>query len=529
MTHTLKRVGRGLAWLGTTRGGLLAVVFAVALLASIAPHAALASPLVGVAGVTSPYSTDTTDLSAAMKVLFDEPLINNVVTDSELMSLFQTDFNVKEEETTGGRYVEMAHYLALPAGVGARGEGEYIPIPDAPKFANSRLYLKKVQGTIEMTGDTMRRVRNSATAFLDYAERALPDLVERVTSESDRMYCGYGWGVKARIANVTGTYTLGGTSTSITAGLSAASGGKWWIVIDRAFGITGYEDAIFQFLEGDRLVATSSLSSLPITLKNAGSLQSMKVEDMEDGSTPQSSGAPVQAIQVSGDSALLAALAANDYLGSGDAAGNSLPAGSPAVEREFTGLLAHVDDGGIMSTYFNVPRASTRLFRSVVIDASASPWSGVLSEDLMVYADEEVATKGGGKPDVVVSSRSGARGYWKSLKGDRVLVDPRAYVGGMSAQGTKRGLSIVLPDRELQLRVARKLPPQVAFGIETKGFRRFTLGKWEWDDRTGALWNRVTDATGRKDSFYATGQFYENCFNSTPRRCWRTDNLSRQY
>jgi hypothetical protein len=41
-----------------------------------------------------------------------------------------------------------------------------------------------------MTGDTMRRVRSSEGAFLNWADRALPDLVVRLVNTIDRMAIG---------------------------------------------------------------------------------------------------------------------------------------------------------------------------------------------------------------------------------------------------------------------------------------------------------------------------------------------------
>ena len=131
--------------------------------------------------------TTTTDaITEAMKIIFADPLITNIVEDSELLSIFQTDMNVSVDDTTGGRFIEMAHYFQLPAGVGARGENEYIPEADDPVFKNSRLFLRKIQGTVEMTGDTMRRVVGDEGAFINYMERALPDLVTRLVNELDR-------------------------------------------------------------------------------------------------------------------------------------------------------------------------------------------------------------------------------------------------------------------------------------------------------------------------------------------------------
>ena len=57
-------------------------------------------------------ATTTTDaITEAMKIIFSDPLITNIVEDSELLSIFQTDMNVSVDDTTGGRFIEMAHYF----------------------------------------------------------------------------------------------------------------------------------------------------------------------------------------------------------------------------------------------------------------------------------------------------------------------------------------------------------------------------------------------------------------------------------
>jgi hypothetical protein len=143
-----------------------------------------------------------------------------------------------------------------------------------------------------------------------------------------------------------------------------------------------------------------------------------------------------------------------------------------------------------------------------------------MTEELITYADDEVTVKGAGKIDTMIMSRSAARGYWQSLKGDRTMMDPRSYTGG------KAGLSVLLGDRTLDLKVSRKLAPELSFGLQANTWRRLTLGQWEWDDRTGSIWNRVTDATGRKDAFYAVGNMYEQLFCMAPRKNVRIEGLT---
>lgn len=437
-------------------------------------------------------TTLISDMSEAMKVIFADPIVENYVAESELLDWFEQDVNVQTDVTTGGRYVETAQYFVLPAAVGARADNDYIPVPDAPEFKNSRIYLRKILGSLEMSGDVMRRVATDIGAFIDYAERALGDLSTRVKNEMDRQAIGSGLGIKARVAGA--VVSLGG--------------GQYTIPIDASLGVDGYEDAWLMVLEGERLV----FAGLPTggNLRNPGSAQSARIIDMDESNS---------VITVTMDAGLAAAIQTDDYIAAGDSAGVSFQ--NNGDDREIAGLLAAVDDGGIIDTYNNIERSTNRLWRSIVIDASQAPWNGEMNERLLVYADEEVRQKGQGKIDAMVMSMSAARGYWLSLKTDRFFVDPRAYFGG------KGGLEIILGDRTLPIRTARKLPPQLVFGIQRDTFRRITLGSWQWDDKTGSIWTRVADGTGRKDAYYSVGYVYEEIFNVAPRKNFRIDGLAR--
>jgi hypothetical protein len=127
------------------------------------------------------------------------------------------------------------------------------------------------------------------------------------------------------------------------------------------------------------------------------------------------------------------------------------------------------------------------------------------------------------KIDALVMSPHAPIGYWKDMKADRQLNDPRNYTGG------KGNLGILLGDRTIPFRTARKLPPQIAFGLNLKTWRRFTLGTWQWIARGGSIWNLVTDAVGRKDAYFAFGKMYEQLACLMPRRNFRIEGLIRQF
>lgn len=466
------------------------VLFACALVALALVTGAAPAFGLGIAGAT----TTTASLDNLMKVIYSDPLIVDIVNDSEVVDLFTKDMNVKTEETTGGKYVEMAHYLRLAGAAGARAENDYIPVPQSPRAINSRIYLKKIMGVVEMTGDVMEKVVGDEGAFINYMERALPDTKERVTVELNRMYVGFGAGIKARVK---AGWVVGGRDPNA-------------LTIDRALGVTGYEDAWLQFQEGETIVFSSTAAGTVI--KNAGTTQAALVEAIDE---------TTGSLTITADAALIAAIADDDYIFAGDQAGVSSQNGG--VDREVSGLLAGVDNGSILAVYNNITRAGNRSFNSRVIDASGAPYNGVVTEDLLTIADAVTSTASGAKIDTLVMSPHGPIGYWNSLKTYRVMNDPRNFTGGKGSVG------IALGDRTLPFRTARTMPPQIAFGLTRNTWRRFTLNRWEWVARGGAIWNLVTDAVGRKDAYFAFGKMYEQLACITPRRNFRIEGLTRQF
>jgi hypothetical protein len=455
----------------------------IAILAFVAHAAGWLSPEAS-AGVALIGSTDTFELNSAMKVLFQDSVVNNVITDSELMDLFEKDTNIQTEKTGGGRYIETAQMFGYNAGYGYRGERDYIPTPDGPIIKNGRIYLKKALGSVEMTADVFEKVQQGREAFISWADQAMPKLVERMVNEKDRILIGYGTGVKAVVKSVDATAKR--------------------IVVEDAYGIEGYTHAWLAFLEGERLVFGPNLDATDL---RGGAERSARLLDINDyNDTLQLDRFPTGVVP-------------GDYVFSGDDAGHSGTDDNGAF-REFQGLHAHVDDGGIIATYLNIPRADHRAWRGIVVDCQANGADGKFTEEKIIHGDIQVATRGGGKIDTIIAPVSGAVQFWQDLLKHRVLNDPTSFTGG------KGKLWMQLGDRRVEIRSARKLPPQVAFGLTRGTFKRFTLGKFEWDQRTGSMWRQVVDAHGRLDAFWAYGREYDELACQTPRKNLRWENLT---
>lgn len=433
--------------------------------------------------------TDLFQMEAAMKVIFEDSIYENYVTDSELMDQFEQDGDIKMEETTGGRYIETAQYFNLPAGVRSVATNDYIPVPNGPNVQNARIYLKKIQGVVEMTGDTMRRVRTNEGAFLNWAERALPDLVLRLVNTVDRIAIGYGAGALCRVV---GTIDAGPPIT---------------VIVDSAFGLAGLSPIHTLFLEGEQIVFGPNIDGTGLRGAPTHAVVN-NVVDNGDGTATLTLSANV------------AGVADNDYVFLGDDTQQAIEEAATGRPRDFMGLFGHVDDGNIVNVYQNIDRDDFRLWRGVMVDA-ASHWNpNILDEDLLTDADDQCFVEGAGKPDLVVMNRGASRQYWRHLRDDRRINDPTSYTGGPGD-----GPFIDYGDRRVRLRVSRKMPSQTAFGLQTNTFKKWSLGRWEWDDTPGSIWNRVTDGTGRKDAFYAVGHLYQELGCFAPAKNWRINNI----
>jgi hypothetical protein len=136
-----------------------------------------------------------------------------------------------------------------------------------------------------------------------------------------------------------------------------------------------------------------------------------------------------------------------------------------------------------------------------VINAStynSGTFAGKFTEDLIDEGDIIAWERGGGKPDVVLSSRRARNVFWRDLRADRRIPVPASeFAGG------RPPLRMILGDRAAELRVARKVPDSRAFMLEKSANRLYRVNPGRWDDTDGSIWNRVVNSTGRKDAFFS--------------------------
>lgn len=417
-------------------------------------------------------ATETTsNIDELMKITFDDVLIGEVVTSTEILDAFPEGEVKRGPE---GRWFETAHLYQNPGSIGSRGENGYIPEAGGAKAANGKINLKKIVGSIEETEEVLKKIKTDKAAFVNWAEEQFPRFREDLADELDRQALGDGSGIRARVNAAAPATTL---------------------VVDSTYGIAGFDHALMQFRRG----------------------MSLRASPNADGSTPRSGAMIVQDVDWDNEAiivnTLAASLADNDYLFEGDAADNS-------AGKDMMGLLGLIDDGQIVSTLQGISRSTHHWFRSYVRDLNGSV---PLTEAVLIETDRVARFRGGGRVDMILISEEGFDQVWLDLKADRAINDPRSYTGG------RKGIDILFGGtRSVNLRTARKLPSKVCFGIQRDQMRKFVLHEWEWDDMTGSIWNRVTDSVGRKMAYYAAGSMFGELAIKSPQKCWRAENWADQ-
>lgn len=426
---------------------------------------------------TLPGTGNYTGLYEALKIVFDEPINNNIIQDSEVYDLVEQDTTIPIKETEQGRYVELAHYAADGGGFGARREGGALPAATPPSIFNGRIFLRKNHMLVEMSGETMRRVKAGDAAWITWASQALPNAVRRLTHHLDRQMLGYAQGVLARVA------TGGITGSTITP--------------DRAFGITGYNKAIFQFLRNDLIRFAADVNG--VTMRT-GSYRILNVNNDTGAFT----------ISPAPD----ASIVAGDYITIGDSGDNDLPGGPSEQPKEMMGLLGMIDNGSIRPLFQNVTRADWPEYNAQVIDAASGTPAGALTEELLELADDRTFEQGMGMVDALIGSRAQERQYIAFLRTQRRLLDPQSFGND---GGKNRGFSFNMNGRIVNFRPSRKVMDSVMFGLEKKSLKKWRNGSgFDWDDTTGSMFERVVTSAGRFDAYYATGVLEEEMGNLMP-------------
>lgn len=423
--------------------------------------------ILGVTTGTQSTGSDFIGLNQVMKVFYQEPVFDVLVSESEVLDIYEKDNEQQVFESLGGRWIELAHDMADGGGSGARKEGGYIPQTTPPSYNNSKIFLKKNYMTTTMSSDAMRKVKQGPFAFITWINEDLKKRVRRHRHHIDRQALATGTGILCKVASVS------------TNAITLASN----------FGLGTYSKSAFSLQINDLIRGGPNADG---TSLRTGQMKIVTL-DYVNG--------------IANVDAAASGLATGDFLFLGDTADNASRKGgtvSGQDDTEMMGLFGIVDSPttNVLTTFQSLTRASTPFWYGFSVDVSAAPYSGNFTESAITKGNDVVVEQGNGTPNLWLASRNARRNYWLQLKSDRQFVNPTGYEGGEGP------LSILIDDRKVPIRVARKLPSEVAFMLDTTSLKRWQYGAgFEWDDTTGSIWRQVSDSTGVQDAFYAYGRF----------------------
>lgn len=420
---------------------------------------------------------DFSGLNDALKQVYDKPFDNNIEGETEVWSALDKADGLQVTALAGdGKGIIIDHQFSYGGGVYMMSESDYFGGSGLPTVVQSTTTVPTLAAVAQMSGRMMRRMGSDKVAFANWAETMLPKRAKRAAFQLDRQALGTGTGIIGRMAAVTGT------NDSIIA----------------AFGISGLSGASKLLQRDDRTRWSPNANG---TAPRTGTAIISNKPNLANGTIS------VAAVPASGT--------INDYVFLGDTQ-------LVSAAKDIMGLEGIIDDGTNLGTIQGLSRTTYTELNAQIVDASTATFGGVLSEDLIDYADSLAYENGdGGKPNLLIASRSGNRSFWKSLKADRVLNDPKgSFVGGRAK------LEMVIGDRIVKIIPCRKVPDARAYGVDTTAIKRVEIGTGGWVNTTGAVFKQVSDSTGYQDAYVAHYVKEVQLVTYDPAKCYKLINLT---
>jgi hypothetical protein len=311
-----------------------------------------------------------TTVSSLLKEIYESPLreqLNNDVV--ALRRLEKTSDGVTSD--TGGKYVTFPIHYKRNAGVGARLEGETLPVAGNQSTTTARVGLKYLYGAVGMSGQTFELANTNPQAFMSSMDLELNGLKTDLAVDLNRQVYGNGIGAVAVINNAA-------TSNSMTVKSTVWLQDGMQVDITDATGVT--------VKASNR--AVSLINDTALTFTYGGAAVALIVGDI---------------VTRTGSSA--------------QAVGNN---------REWTGLGAIIAASG---TLYNVDPTVYPVWKSFV-DSNAGT-NRALSEGLMINAVDQ-ARRQGGNISVILCNLGVRRAYFNLLVQQRKFQGSKEFGGGFT-------------------------------------------------------------------------------------------------
>lgn len=420
---------------------------------------------------------DTSAFDAVLKVVYGPKIPDLIRTKTPALDSFEDG----DSDAWGGKYVEYPNPVARTEGSGWASELGALPAPGKEEYATTRIPCTYQYGSISLSAQVMKSSEGNRFAFKSAMSTEMEGIVKTMAADRARATFHDGRGILGLV---------NGTATSATQ------------TLDSPGGVAGATHGT-RYLRKGMVVGAIR----PAT-----------------GAVVASTVATVAAVAAAGTTITLDSSKTwtdNDYIVRFAHTGVTA-VGDTSYNKEFMGLLGHVDDGTYVQTYHNVNRTTYPITQSAVLGSSSSP-IGAISADLLQRAIDLAAQKGEGEISDMWMHQSVRRAYTATTE------ELRRYVSAdlmNPDSGTKAAKGGTLAFGGIPMRTDKYAPFGMVFGIDKSGFKRYSQTKGEWMDEDGAILCRVGTGTSGVDAFEARYRIWDNFHNDFANRCFRLDGVT---
>jgi hypothetical protein len=345
-----------------------------------------------------------------------------------------TNQAIKNTKDLVGRRAVLPLHMTRNVGIGARLEGEVLPVAGNQGTTTQIINLRSNYGRMRLSRQVISRMESDRGAFT----RAIELETEGLRSDSARDYNRQSWGTSDGVVATCGT-----TTASATVQLALTTPEQVMVNIAEGMRVDIGITADPQSVAANRSVTAVDITNRTITIS---------------GGTVTTSSSNYVFRQGSG--------------------------GTGANQRELTGAQTMISDSG---TLFDVNPVTYFQWKSIVEGNGAV--TRPLSENLVMKASMRAEQRSGKKVDQLWAED----GVYRA--GINLLTAQKRFVNETTVKGGAVGVEFATTGEMRALMHDRDAPVGKIYGVCTSELVEFVDEDWQFEDLDGSVLQRATDST----------------------------------
>lgn len=334
-----------------------------------------------------------------------------------------------------GRQAYLTMHVKRNTGLGARLEGEVLPVAGAQGYVKQLIPCRSLYGKIRLTAQVISRMASEQGSFIN----AVNAEMDGIKTDGARDYNREAWGTSdGKVA------TCGTTTAANIVQLDAGTP----------------EQVMFGFAEGSMRVDIGTVANPQSVCANRG----ITTFDLVNKT-------------ITIDGAAVTTASTNFVFRQGNG-------GNGANQREITGMQTIIDSSG---TLFGVDPTVTWQWASVVDSNSGT--LRPISEGLVAKLQMRANNRSGKDIDLLWCEDGVYRAFGNLLSAMKRIVNTNQLTGGY------KGLAFDAAGVETTITRDRDCPPNKLYGMCSSDFVEFICDDWQWERTDGNVLRLATDGT----------------------------------